>query len=806
MRNEKGAARGVMAEAAAGALAAVFVFHAWKHLPPFVVRLLSYAAASALLTLLVCLALDERKRRTRPRRRLTRAPSVAREASVAEVEEEEHVDGEDAILLVATKTVRACCAIVKASEASGAPAVLGEEVDLGMLHVISFELNCSADRLFADLWADDDDAAPAAAQTLAALAPPQNGAPQAAGLPAAAAAPHDKAARPMSLPVALHGSQAKSLKREVSANSVVAPAVQAVPRKSLKKETNKGSADPAEAETSGTFYVRFLLEHMTNEKSRASAWRWTDGDPAAVSAAAAVSPASAPAPKKKERHARRRVSTLHPIASGFKFPGISFAIPTVKQQRVFFDRTSDGLDLSLAVTELQMFEHIPYAAALKVQTVLLFRRRGAKVAVDVYYRCVFAVEIPIPRWIQRFCVAKTKGELEVTFGKWRDAANNRLKAKANPAPATPATFAANDVSTPPKEPPATPSKDAKTPAKTPFKEPFKELSKALAKVAHKEPPKTAVTPKAAVVVKPAVVKAPAVAKTPVVVKAVVKEPLKAPSPKEPKEEPKAPANLQPKARFKEPEPVPEAAPVPREALPAALNALLPKALGQRPVRHTKDLCNPLEAVVRMTDAFVQLHHRTHDHRRVAAPPTDPAHHRESLRLQLAAQRGTAAPIFCSADGCAPLFGGDSSPSIAAPKKLAAADDDAQSMDDGSTDEEPDPLQAALPKLKKNSRKRLASLLHLTRLNKKQPARFAPPPDGDDLRASERPPPEAHESAPAEAPSAADAPAAALQAALSHVLSHRHAAFENEWCKEDGSDDELDTEQHNEDPYIAAGVL
>ena len=93
--------------------------------------------------------------------------------------------------------------------------------------------------------------------------------------------------------------------------------------------------------------------------------------------------------------------------------------------RAFFDPSPD---CALAITESSRFDGIPYAAALQVETTWLFSGADDDTTVAVFYRCVFLTEVlSIPRWIQRFCVAKTKGELQATYAKWLGAAAGCLE-------------------------------------------------------------------------------------------------------------------------------------------------------------------------------------------------------------------------------------------------------------------------------------------------------------------------------------------------------------------------------------------
>ena len=144
------------------------------------------------------------------------------------------------------------------------------------------------------------------------------------------------------------------------------------------------------------FYADFLNVHAKNKKATATEW---NSD-------------------------QRTVTTLHPLATQIRLPGLSLVIPTVKSQRVFKfdDDDDDDDDVHLAIFERSKFESIPYADALRVETVWLFGGKE-ETEVRVYFRCLFIDKVlTVPRWIQRLAVAKTKGELHVTYSKWKAAA------------------------------------------------------------------------------------------------------------------------------------------------------------------------------------------------------------------------------------------------------------------------------------------------------------------------------------------------------------------------------------------------
>lgn len=123
---------------------------------------------------------------------------------------------------------------------------------------------------------------------------------------------------------------------------------------------------------------------------------------------------------------RRRVNTMHPLAGDVKVPGISFAIPTYKVQRVF----RDVAEMAFCIVEESRFEKIPYARALAVETVWLFSLRGSSIFVRLYYRCIFDTTVlSVPKWIQHYCAAHTREELVVTYGKWISTARDLLEAE-----------------------------------------------------------------------------------------------------------------------------------------------------------------------------------------------------------------------------------------------------------------------------------------------------------------------------------------------------------------------------------------
>lgn len=147
---------------------------------------------------------------------------------------------------------------------------------------------------------------------------------------------------------------------------------------------------------SGDFYTRFLNEKAKNKDAKATPWEGRD------------------------KVYTRTVETLHPLATSVKLPGLALVIPTVKRQRAMLYEE----DLRLAIFESSKFTDIPYADALRVETVWLFYQSQ----VFVYFRCVWLTSVlSVPRWIQRLCNLKTKGELSITYGKWRDFANETLE-------------------------------------------------------------------------------------------------------------------------------------------------------------------------------------------------------------------------------------------------------------------------------------------------------------------------------------------------------------------------------------------
>jgi len=161
-----------------------------------------------------------------------------------------------------------------------------------------------------------------------------------------------------------------------------------------------GGSFDGDGDAPRSFYPYFLEAFCANEGATATPW-------------------TRAAPRE------RRVDTRHPLTTSIRMPGLALAIPTVKTQRAFFDPSPA---CALAITESSRFDGIPYAAALQVETTWLFSGGGDDTKVAVFYRCVFLTEVlSIPRWIQRFCVAKTKGELHATYAKWLGAAAGCLE-------------------------------------------------------------------------------------------------------------------------------------------------------------------------------------------------------------------------------------------------------------------------------------------------------------------------------------------------------------------------------------------
>lgn len=153
-----------------------------------------------------------------------------------------------------------------------------------------------------------------------------------------------------------------------------------------------------------TFFTQFLNIHAKNKNACATDWE------------------AATTTIDQCRVLSRTIETLHPLATSIRLPGLALVIPTVKTQRAFlFVDNGDGLNL--AVFERSKFKDIPYADALRVETVWLFTRIEHRVTrVTVYFRCVFLTKVlAVPRLIQRLAVSKTKSELSTTYNKWRNA-------------------------------------------------------------------------------------------------------------------------------------------------------------------------------------------------------------------------------------------------------------------------------------------------------------------------------------------------------------------------------------------------
>ena len=175
-----------------------------------------------------------------------------------------------------------------------------------------------------------------------------------------------------------------------------------------------------------SFYARFLNDYAKNKNATATDWT-TDRS--------------------------RTVTTLHPLATNIRIPGVSLVIPTVKSQRCFLTKTSengggdDSLNarrqesndddifvvtdedttkeegpLKVAIFERSKFESIPYADALRVEALWLYSAVANATKVRVYFRCLFIDKVlAVPKWMQRIAIAKTKGELHVTYAKWKTA-------------------------------------------------------------------------------------------------------------------------------------------------------------------------------------------------------------------------------------------------------------------------------------------------------------------------------------------------------------------------------------------------
>lgn len=149
----------------------------------------------------------------------------------------------------------------------------------------------------------------------------------------------------------------------------------------------------------GTFYTTFLQEHVKNKNAVATGWEEV---------------------AKGARH--RKVETLHPLATSIRVPGLALVIPTVKRQIAFENDEND--EVALAIFERSRFKDIPYAGALRVETVWLFYK---DTTVHVYFRCVFLTKVlKVPSWIQRLASHNTKTELNTTYSKWRDAVRDDL--------------------------------------------------------------------------------------------------------------------------------------------------------------------------------------------------------------------------------------------------------------------------------------------------------------------------------------------------------------------------------------------
>uniref|UniRef100_A0A7S3JT93 VASt domain-containing protein n=1 Tax=Aureoumbra lagunensis TaxID=44058 RepID=A0A7S3JT93_9STRA len=184
----------------------------------------------------------------------------------------------------------------------------------------------------------------------------------------------------------------------------------------------------------GEFYANFLNTCAKNKNAQADEWQ------------------------SKNDHEIRSMTTLHPLATNIRFPGLNLVIPTSKSQRAFHDLEEPTC---LALFERSKFGGIPFGDALRVETVWIFENvqritskdipvnkshqeeiqenvldtKGAQedailppaldniisTKVRIYFRCLFIDKVfPIPRWVKRTAIGKTKIELATTYGKWRD--------------------------------------------------------------------------------------------------------------------------------------------------------------------------------------------------------------------------------------------------------------------------------------------------------------------------------------------------------------------------------------------------
>lgn len=186
--------------------------------------------------------------------------------------------------------------------------------------------------------------------------------------------------------------------------------------------------DARERREDETFYATFLRVCAMNDDVRAG--RWTQPAEGADASDGREDLDARPAAGRL-----RRISTLHPLATKIKFPGVPTHVQTLKWQLAVelpaAEREPDEAPepWRLAIVESSHFQGVPYCSAFAVETVWIVEAAPSGASpedtndadsalVRVFFRIDYAIDFP--GFVRKLLEIGSRRELRHVYAKWAE--------------------------------------------------------------------------------------------------------------------------------------------------------------------------------------------------------------------------------------------------------------------------------------------------------------------------------------------------------------------------------------------------
>ena len=186
--------------------------------------------------------------------------------------------------------------------------------------------------------------------------------------------------------------------------------------------------DARERREDETFYATFLRVCAMNDDVRAG--RWTQPAEGADASDSREDLDARPAAGRL-----RRISTLHPLATKIKFPGVPTHVQTLKWQLAVelpaAEREPDEAPepWRLAIVESSHFQGVPYCSAFAVETVWIVEAAPSGASpedtndadsalVRVFFRIDYAIDFP--GFVRKLLEIGSRRELRHVYAKWAE--------------------------------------------------------------------------------------------------------------------------------------------------------------------------------------------------------------------------------------------------------------------------------------------------------------------------------------------------------------------------------------------------